>query len=98
MLLHANSKVMRIAPPWKQLHVRSILPMRLTSSLARLLTRCACFVMVRCTCCHMPVGLYNVVVEHAVGTQLFRSTQCSGFDLVSFPLERTSVLGLELGT
>ena len=53
--------------------------------------------MVTCSCYHMPVGSHNIVMEHAVGTQLVRSTQCSGFDLVSFPLGRTSVLGLELG-
>ena len=43
-------------------------PTRLTSSLARLLTRCACFVMVRCSCYHMPVGSDNIVTEHVVGT------------------------------
>ena len=74
------------------------LPTRSTSSLARLLTRRACFVMVRHSCYDMPVGLYNIVIEHVVGTQRFRSTLCSGLDLVSFPLGRTSVLGPELGT
>jgi len=33
-----------------------------------------------------------------MGTHRFRSTLCSALDLVSFPLGRTSVLGLELGT
>jgi len=75
-----------------------ILPIRSTSSLARLLTRCACFVMVRCFCYHMPVGLYAIVIEHGVGTHRFCSTLFSAFDIVSFPLGRTSVLGLELGT
>jgi len=32
------------------------------------------------------------------GNSHFRSTLCSALDLVSFPLGRTSVLGLELGT
>jgi len=32
------------------------------------------------------------------GNSHFRSTFCSALDLVSFPLGRTSVLGLELGT
>jgi len=54
--------------------------------------------MVRYSCYHMPVGLYNIVIEHGVGTHRFRSTLCSGLDLVSFPLGRTSILGLELGT
>jgi len=54
--------------------------------------------MVRYSYYHMPVGLYNIVIEHGVGTHRFRSTLCSGLDLVSFPLGRTSVLGLELGT
>jgi len=43
-------------------------PTRSTSSLARLLTRCACFVMVRHSCHHMPIGLHNIVMEHVVGT------------------------------
>jgi len=80
------------------LHVWSNTPTRSTSSLARLITRCACFVMVTYTCYHKPVGLHNIVIEHGVGTQLFRSNLCSGFDLVSFPLGCTSVPGLELGT
>ena len=67
------------------------------TSLARLITRCACFVMVRYTCYHMPVRLYNIVREHGVGTHRFCSTLCSGLDLVSFPLGRTSILGPELG-
>jgi len=100
MFLHANLKLMSVKLPYKMLHIRSNIPKRLTSSLARLFTRCACFVMNRYTCYHMPVGLYNIVIEHGVGTQRFRSNLCSGFDLVSFPLGRTSALGLlvELGT
>ena len=43
-------------------------PTRSTFSLARLLARCACFVMVRCSCCHMPAGSHNIVMEHVVGT------------------------------
>ena len=54
--------------------------------------------MVRCFCYHMPVGLHAIAIEHGVGTHRFRSTLCSAFDLASFPLGRTSVLGLELGT
>jgi len=46
----------------------------------------------------MPVGLCNIVIEHDVRTHRFRSTLCSGLDLVSFPLGRTSDLGLKLGT
>ena len=80
------------------LHVWSNIPTRLTSWLARLLTRCACFIIVRYTCYHMPIGLYNIMIEHGVGTQRFRSNLCSGFDLVSFPLWCTLVPGLELGT
>jgi len=68
MLLHANSKVMTVKLPCKMLHVWSNIPTRSTSSLARLLTRCACFVMVRCKCYHMPVGLHNIVTEHGMGT------------------------------
>jgi len=80
------------------LHVWSNIPTRLTSPLARLLTRCACFDMVKYTCYHIPVGLYNIVIEHGVGTQRFCSNLCSGSNLVSLPLGRTTVLGLELGT
>jgi len=100
MLLHANLKLMSVKLPCEMHHVWSNVPTRLTSSLARLLTRCAGFVMVRCTCCHimMPAGSHNIVTEHGVGTQRFRSNLCSGIDLVSFPSGRTSVLGLELGT
>ena len=97
MLLHANSKVMSVALPQKQLHVWSNAPTRSTSSLARLPTRCACFVMVMCSCHHMPVGLHNIVMEHGVGTHRFCSTSCSALDLASFPLGCTSVLGLEFG-
>jgi len=50
------------------------------------------------SCYHMPVGLYNIVIEHGVGTQRFRSTLRSALDLVSFLAGRTSALGLELGT
>jgi len=74
------------------------MPTKLTSSLARLLTWCTCFIMVMCSCYHMPAGLYNIVTEHSMGTQCFHSNLCSGFDLVSFPLGRTSALVLELGT
>jgi len=56
------------------------------------------FVMVRHSCYHMPVGLCNIMIEHGVGTQRFRSTLCSGLDLVSFPSVLTLALGLELGT
>jgi len=80
------------------LHVRSNIPTRLTSSLARLLAWCASFDMVRCTCCHLPVGMCNIVTEHGVGTHRFRSNLCCRFHLVSFPLGHTSTLGLELGT
>jgi len=55
-------------------------------------------IMNRYTCYHMPVGLYNIVIEHGVRTHHFRSTLCSALDLVAFPLRRTSALGLELGT
>jgi len=54
--------------------------------------------MNRYTCYDLPVGLYNIVIERGMGTQRFHSNLCSGFDLVSFPLGRTSALGLELGT
>jgi len=54
--------------------------------------------MVRCSCYHMPAGLCTIVTEHGVGTHRFCSTLCSGLDRVSFPLGRTSVLGLELRT
>jgi len=54
--------------------------------------------MVIYSCYHMPVGLYNIMIEHGVGTHRFHSTLCSALDLVSFPLGRTSVLGLEFGT
>jgi len=37
-------------------------------------------------------------MEHGVGTHRFRSTLCSAFDIAPFPLGRTSVLVLELGT
>jgi len=53
--LHANLKVISIKLPcvWSNTSTRS------TSSLARLLARCACFVMARCFCYHMPVGCRN---------------------------------------
>jgi len=98
MLSHANSKVMSIELRCETLHVGSNAPTRLTFSLARLLARCECFVMVTHSCYHMPVWLCNIVIEHGVGTQRFCSNLCSGFHLVSFPLGRTSALGLELGT
>jgi len=98
MLLHANSKVMTVTIPYKLLHVLIRYSNKIDISLARLLTWCACFVMVRNSCYHMPVGLYNIVIEHVAGTRRFRSTICSALDLVSFPWGRTSVLGLELGT
>jgi len=98
LLLQANSKVTSIKLPQKLLHVWSNAPTRSTSSLARLLARCACFVMVRFFCCHMPAGIYNIATERGVGTHRFRSTLCSALDRASFPLGRTSVLGLELGT
>jgi len=98
MLLHANSKVTRIKLPYEILHVLIEYSNKINISLARLITRCACFVMVRYTCYHKPVGLYNIVIEHGVGTQRFRSNLCSGYDPVSFPLGCTLVPGLELGT
>jgi len=98
MLLHANLKLMSIKLPCEQLHVSIECSNKIDISLARLLTRCAFFVMVRYSCYHKPVGLYNIVMEHGVGTQRFRSNLCSGFDLASFPLGRTLVPGLELGT
>jgi len=49
------------------------------------------------TCHHMSAGLHNIVLEHGVGTHRFCSNLCSGFDLASSPLGRTTVLGLELG-
>jgi len=54
--------------------------------------------MVTYSCYYMPVGSHIIVIEHGVGTHHFRSTLCSALDLASFPLGRTSVLGLELGT
>jgi len=65
---------MTVTLPYKLLHVLIRYSNKIDISLARLLTRCACFVMVRYSCYHMPVGLYNIVIEHAVGTQLFRLT------------------------
>jgi len=98
MLLHAKLKLMSVKLPYEILHVLIEYSNKIDISLARLITRCACFVMNRHTCYHMPVGLYNIVIEHGVGTHRFRSTLCSALDLVSYPLGRTSALGLELGT
>jgi len=98
MLLHANLKLMSVKLPCEMLHVLVECSNKIDISLTRLLTRCACFVMVMHSCYHKPAGLCNIVIEHGVGTQRFRSTLCSGFDLVSFPVGRTSVLGPELGT
>jgi len=98
LLIHANLKVISLSSHRKYSMFDRMLPTRSTSSLARLLTRCACFVMVRCFCYHMPVGLHAIAIEHGVGTHRFRSTLCSALDFVSFPLGRTSVLGLEIGT
>jgi len=98
MLLHANLKVMSVKLPCEILHVLIECSNKIDISLARLITQCACFIMVRYTCYHKPIGLYNIVIEHGVGTQRFRSNLCSGFDPVSFPLGCTLVPGLELGT
>ena len=98
MTWHANLKLVSDNLPCEMLHIWSNIPTRSTSSLARLLARCACFIMVTCSCHHMPVGSCNIVTEHRVRTQRFRSTLRSGLDLVSFPSGRTSALGLELGT
>jgi len=98
MTWHANLKLVSDNLPCEMLHIWSNIPTRSTSSLARLLARCACFIMVTCSCHHMPAGSCNIVMEHRVGTQRFRSTLRSGLDLVSFPSGRTSALGLELGT
>jgi len=89
---------MSVKLPCETLHVLIEYSNKIDISLARLITRCARFVMNRYTCYHMPVGLYNMVIEYGVGTYRFRSTLCSAFDIVSFPSGRTSALGLELGT
>jgi len=89
---------MSVKLPYEILHVLIKYSNKIDISLARLITRCASFVMNRYTCYHMPVGLYNIVIEHGVGTHCFRSTLCSALDLVSFPSGRTSALGQELGT
>mgnify|MGYP007080228534 CR=1 FL=1 len=82
----------------KTFHVLLNVPMRLTFPLARLLTRCACFVIVTCSCCCRSARLHNVVTEHGVGTQHLVLFLCSGFNPVSSSLWCTAVLGLELGT
>jgi len=79
-------------------HVLLNVPMRLSSPLARLLTRCACFVIVTCSCRHKSVGLHNIVLERGVGTHHFVPFLCSGFDLVSCSLGCTAVPGPELMT
>jgi len=89
---------MSVKLPYEILHVLIEYSNKINISLARLITRCACFVMNRYTCYHMPIGLHNIVIEHGVGTHRFRSTLCSALDLVSFPSGLTSDLGLELGT
>jgi len=76
----------------------SNVPTRLTSSLARLIARCTCFVIVMCSCCHTSTGTCTIVTEHGVGTQCFVPFLCSGFDLASLSLGCTAVPGLELGT
>jgi len=88
---------MSVKLPYEMLHVLIECSNKIDIPLARLITRCGCLVLNRYTCYHMPVGLYNIVIEHGVGTHRFRSTLCSALDLVSFPLGCTSVLGLELG-
>jgi len=42
------------------------------------------------------IGMCNIVMEHIVETQLFAPIMCSGLDLASCSLGRTSVRGLEL--
>jgi len=67
MLLHSNLKVVSVRLPWKWLHV-----LQQDRHLHwQDCSRCACFVMVRCSCCHMPAGLHNIVMEHVVGTLIF---------------------------
>jgi len=75
----------------------SNVPTRPTSSLARLITWCTCFVIVTHCCYHKSVGMRNIVMQHIVETQLFVPFLCSGFDLASCSLGCTLVPGLELG-
>jgi len=71
MRFKTNLKVMSFTLQRKTLHVASNIPMRSTSSLARLLTRCACFAIATCSCCHKSVGLHSIVTEHRVTTHHF---------------------------
>jgi len=89
---------MSISLPQKQLHVRLTIQQDWHLRWQDSLHGAHSFVMVRHSCHHMPAGLHNIVTEHGVGTHRFRSTLCSGLDLASFPLGRTLVLSLELGT
>ena len=76
----------------------SHVPTRSTSSLARLITWCTCFVIATCACYHKSMGLCNIVMEHGVGTPSFVPLECSAFDLSSCSLGCTAVPCLELGT
>jgi len=98
MRFHTNLKVMSMTPQKKHFHVLLNVPTRSTSPLARFLTQCACFVIATCSCCHKPIGMCNIVMEHGLGTQRFVPFLCSGFDLVSLSLGCTAILGPELRT
>jgi len=90
MLLHANLKVMSVTPQQKQLHVLSNIPTRLTSSLARLITRCAGFVIAMHSCYHKPAGMYNIVMANGMGTHHFVPFLCSRSDILFLGMHSSS--------
>jgi len=65
---------------------------------ARLITQCTSFIIVTSICYHKSMGSHNIVTEHVVETQLFASTECFTFDLVSCSLGCTVIPGLKLAS
>jgi len=66
---------------------------KIDMSLARLTAWCVCFIIATHSCHHKSTGMHNIMMEHGVGTHHFILFHCSEFDLVSFSLGFTAVLG-----
>ena len=98
MLSHANFESYSVQLPHENTPCLIECSNKIDISIGKIAHTVCMFRHGECTCYHMPVGLHNVVIEHGVGTHRFCSNLCSGFDLVSLSLGRTSVLDLELGT
>jgi len=64
-----NTKYASITPQQKLPCLLNI-PTMSTSSLARLITWSACFVIVTCSCHHKSIGIHNIVTQHRVQFEL----------------------------